>query len=301
MINKRKVSVLVIAHNEESNIKKILLDILQQNESNYVLIKVSVVDDGSKDNTSEYVKSLKSPKTELITYRSNTGKVTRMSDFMKTFDGDILVQLDADIRIPSKDVISKLVQPFLENKEVDLVCGWHFPLKPKTFAEKLAYFGVMVWNRAIKIAGNPPRYMCIGQVRVFSRKFANNFSIPKKEQFLTEDVYSFYFAVKNNYTYKMVSDAVVYFKLPDNFRDYKKQMKRFLKSPSDGRKVFGEKLVKKYDVMNSGDKLLALMIEFFSNPFIAICYVILQGITRYEARSFQNDVKWEMIESSKKL
>ena len=80
MNNIPSVSVLISAYNEESNIANLLNDLLSQVGNDYLLDSISVLSDGSTDNTCKVVKSIKSEQIHLIEKKIRKGKASGIND-----------------------------------------------------------------------------------------------------------------------------------------------------------------------------------------------------------------------------
>lgn len=108
----RKISVIIPAFNEESNI-----DVVIKKAQKYELVnEVIVVDNLSTDNTSEV--SLKAG--AKVVKCNMQGKGYAMEKGIETAKNDIIVFLDADIPCYSDDVVYQLTKPITEN-DVDFV------------------------------------------------------------------------------------------------------------------------------------------------------------------------------------
>ncbi len=296
---KRQVTILIPAYNEEFNIKNIVTDILSQKGKNFVLKKLCVVSDCSSDQTVNILKRIKNKKLSIIENKKRVGKIGILNSFFSKFRGDVLIQLDADIRLEGEKVIESLVNYI--NKKAGLVCGIINPSRPKTFVESLAFFGIKVWKRAKKSAkGNTDLYECSGNMRAFSKEFIKKFRLPTSGH-ISEDAYSFYFAKKNKFKVLVCKNAHSSYRLPATYKDYVIQMRRFLQSNNEMRKTFGVKLVNKYETITTSIKIKALIIEGLKSPIKAFCYVALQIIPKVQAINYKQPRIWETSKSSKIL
>jgi len=104
--------VIIPAYNEEKRIGKVLQGIPE------FVDEVIVVDDGSKDKTSEVARKFG---VEVIRLERNEGKGKAMSEGIKEASGDIIVFIDADGQHRPEEII-KLVEPIV-NGEADFVIG----------------------------------------------------------------------------------------------------------------------------------------------------------------------------------
>jgi cellulose synthase/poly-beta-1,6-N-acetylglucosamine synthase-like glycosyltransferase/peptidoglycan/xylan/chitin deacetylase (PgdA/CDA1 family)/spore germination protein YaaH len=112
-------SVLIPAHNEGKVIAETIRHILASDYSN---LEVIVVDDGSKDNTAEVVRTVfaNDARVRLITM-PNGGKAAALNRGLAEARGEVVVALDADTYFP-RDSIRKLVGWFAD-PDVGAVAG----------------------------------------------------------------------------------------------------------------------------------------------------------------------------------
>lgn len=96
-----KVSFTIIAYNEEKNIANCINSILNQDGlKDYEII---VVNDGSKDKTSEIVKDFqnKNKKIKFIDFKENKGRGFARYTAVKNAKGDYIAFVDADCILPN--------------------------------------------------------------------------------------------------------------------------------------------------------------------------------------------------------
>ena len=118
-----KVTVVVPAYNEGAFVKKALKALVK---SSYPRDKLQIiaVDDGSKDDTYDYIRSMARRYPRLIKairFPKNRGKREAMAEGVKHSTGDIVVFIDSDTAI-EKDAITYIVAPF-ENPKVGGTTG----------------------------------------------------------------------------------------------------------------------------------------------------------------------------------
>jgi cellulose synthase/poly-beta-1,6-N-acetylglucosamine synthase-like glycosyltransferase/peptidoglycan/xylan/chitin deacetylase (PgdA/CDA1 family)/spore germination protein YaaH len=114
-----RVSVIVPGYNEELNAVRTIENLLK---SDYKNLEVLFVDDGSKDNTYEVVKTAfgNHPKVRVLT-KPNGGKASALNFAIGQTTSEILVCVDADtILLP--DAIPKMI-PFFTDENVGAVAG----------------------------------------------------------------------------------------------------------------------------------------------------------------------------------
>ncbi len=303
-INMKKLTVTIFipAHNEAHNLPRLLDDLLKQKQDIFTCNRILVVSDGSTDNTEDIVRTVDHPSVQLIRHAKRLGEVARINQVFSKISTDILIQIDADVRMKRTYTLEALIKPFLLDRTIQIVCGNHKPLAPVTFIEKLGYFGATVWNRALDSLGDAAiGYRCVGHIRAFRKNFYRNFSLPLIAG-SAEDTYSFYSAMKRNAKVVFAPNALVEHRLPNTMYDYIKQMRRFLNERSILVNAFGESLVRKHETMTTKVKLRALINESFrASPLVVGAYIILQLIFHIlpKQHSPTNGI-WEVSVSTKK-
>ena len=103
------VSVLLAAYNEQGVIARTLRSVL---DSDYPVLEVVVVDDGSTDGTAEIVRQIAraDPRVRLVV-QPNAGKARALNNGLTQVLGDYVVTLDADT-ILARHTITNLVRHF---------------------------------------------------------------------------------------------------------------------------------------------------------------------------------------------
>ena len=96
-------------------------------------------------------------------------------------------------------------------------------------------------------------------------------------------------------------NAVVYYKIPNNFKDYLAQSIRFLTIKSRLFEYFSPKIEKEYRIPLK-IKIKSLVRVFLKKPFYLTAGVLLQIIVRLNKNSFKEEYEngvWKTAESSK--
>ena len=123
MSEKIDVSVVVPLFNEEESLEELYERVVKVLTDAGYSFEVIFVDDGSKDNSFEVLKSLRNrdKRVKIISFMRNYGKSAALAEGFRVARGDYVITMDADLQdnpeeIPS--LISKL------NEGFDLVSGW---------------------------------------------------------------------------------------------------------------------------------------------------------------------------------
>ncbi len=123
MSEKIDVSVVVPLFNEEESLEELYERVVKVLTDAGYSFEVIFVDDGSKDNSFEVLKSLRNRdrRVKIISFMRNYGKSAALAEGFRVARGDYIITMDADLQdnpeeIPS--LISRL------NEGFDLVSGW---------------------------------------------------------------------------------------------------------------------------------------------------------------------------------
>ncbi|OGH19190.1 MAG: hypothetical protein A3D74_04195 [Candidatus Levybacteria bacterium RIFCSPHIGHO2_02_FULL_37_13] len=300
--NKLAITIGIPAYNEEKNIELIINDILSQNDINYKLIKTIVVSDKSTDNTNNIVKKYQNKNIDLIVNKFRIGKsgsVKKLIELSKKNFPDVIVILDADLRLKNTTVIKKLIEPFLGDERLMVTSGNLVPDSPKTFVEKISSFNIQLTNDILKNSlRNVDYYLSSDQIMAFKADYMSAKDLDK--QFMHDEFY-FLLTKKKKLNFVYVEDAKAYYKLPKKIKDYVNQMVRFLRSPSSSEKNFGKKFIKQYAAITLKDKINSFIHVGMRNPILAFFYIVIQLYSKmiFSLSKKNNEAIWSPIASTK--
>lgn len=120
MLDKKLLSIIIPAYNEEDRLSGTLLTTTRYLESNQINFEIIVVSDGSQDRTQERVRALSdSSRIRLISNLNNRGKGYSVRRGMLSAKGDYILYMDADNSTSIAELTKFL--PYLE--QFDLVIG----------------------------------------------------------------------------------------------------------------------------------------------------------------------------------
>jgi glycosyltransferase involved in cell wall biosynthesis len=151
MNNEQKLidfSVVLPVHNEEKNLPELhsrLTKVMNELGKSYEII---YVENRSKDNTVQVLKSLKNAKVlimRLPAIGSRTTQSVALDAGIKEAQGKIIVTLDSDLQNPPEE-IPKLIKK-LEDEDLDVVSGWRKNRKDKANIKYLSKFGSWLRGR----------------------------------------------------------------------------------------------------------------------------------------------------------
>ena len=301
MNNKKTVTIGIPAHNEEKNKAKLLDCILGQKKDLYRLERLIVACDGCTDNTAEIVKSYmeRYDLVEIIDDGRRLGQAGRLNEFYKINTSDIFITFDADVVLGSDFVIDEIVKSFTR-PNIGLVGGCGAPATPQNFLEKIAVAWVNAWDEARHgFNYGDTVHNHHGCVSAISGRITNKVEIPLN--IIANDQFLYHMVKKLGYNFRFAKNAVVYYKVPDNFKDYFIQSVRFITIKDRIFEFFGNEIEKEYHIP-SKIKHKALIKVFFKKPFSLIAGIFLQMIIRVVKNRFKEEYKngvWKTAESSK--
>lgn len=229
MTSKEKIhlTIGIPAYNEAANIGYLLRDILAQHAQHFVLEKVLVISDGSSDQTLAVVKAVVDPRIEVRDDSQRKGKAVRCNEILCSTHTDILVLLDADIRLPDREYLECLIEPILLG-EADFVSGRVQPARVSTIIEDILSVSLLVkeylfssWNQGKNI------YTCRGTAIALRKSLYSVYTFPRS---IGTDAHVFLFGQYYAFRYAYLAQRAIQVKLPETFEDYVKQSNRFVQS-----------------------------------------------------------------------
>lgn len=190
------VSVVLPVYNSSSHLRAAVKSILKQTYQNFELI---IIDDGSRDNSYQILKSINDPRIILKKHSKNLGIVQTLNDGLNLCRGKYIARMDAD-DLAEPDRFAKQVNFLESNPQVGVVGSWirvfgkqnyvwktlehHQELKVKLFAESaIAHPSAMI-RRSVLIKNNlryNPKYQYVEDYELWIRlsRVANLANIPK--------------------------------------------------------------------------------------------------------------------------
>ena len=143
-----QLSIIIPAYNEEKTIAQVLDQLLEKVEN---LGEVIIIDDGSKDKTSEISREyeVKHPVVHYYLQPRNMGKTEALKEGFRLSTGDIVIVQDADLEYDPGE-INDVVAPIVEGK-ADMVLGSRFLVRR---ASRSVYFRHYMANKFITFISN---------------------------------------------------------------------------------------------------------------------------------------------------
>jgi cellulose synthase/poly-beta-1,6-N-acetylglucosamine synthase-like glycosyltransferase len=211
-----KVSIGIMAYNEEANIARLLDALLNQRMVHGILHEIVVVSSGSTDETelivSKYTHS--DSRIKLLVQKKREGKASAINLYLSVTDADICVLESADT-IPQNDTIDKLIAPFMD-ASVGMTGGHPIPVNsPDSF---IGFAVHMMWSLHHKIALTNPK---LGELVAFRKCFNSIPADTAVDEASIEAIMR-----EKGLLLRYVPEALVQNKGPESIRDFLRQRKR---------------------------------------------------------------------------
>jgi len=299
MLKKPTITIAIPAYNEEANIAQELRMLLAQKYGTGKLEKIIVYSDGSRDATVALAKSVKSPYIKVIEGKRRHGKPSAINEMFRLSESDILILLDADLKIVDELVIEKLIKPFAKHPKVQLTSGLALHPVPSNFVERLAYASNVIWEQAITYPTINEMYFCSGSIRAFGHAFYKRLKFAAVS---ADDAYAYIACKKYGFDFAIVKSLSVVQKLPTVMKDFMSQSTRFIQSENIQNKLFSEQEVAMYYTVTTADKLRAMLWYLSRDPLACLTYLVLRfGIAIWQKIAPASDTAlWEIATSTKK-
>jgi len=297
-MKKINVNIGIPAYNEGENIKTLIQIILDQKNKNYILNNIIIISDKSTDGTVSEVKKVKNSKIILIEKKIRQGKSQLLNELFKISNSDVLILLDAEIRIKDRFLFEKLLAPIINNDSVGLVGGSPIPESSNNFIQRsinTTYSPYIKIRESLNNGNNI--YGCSGTLLAVSKSFYKFVSIPKEST--GNDAFLYFSCITSGFKFIHVSNAKIYLKTPDNLRDHFNQNSRWVKARGNLIKRFGDLVNKEYLIPK---RLFfgSLIEQFIKTPiesgFIFSINLFIKLVARFNHKT---KAKWKVAKSTK--
>lgn len=279
MKNKKiSVSIGIPAYNEEANIGKLIISLLNQNQKSFVLKEIVVVSDCSSDKTDEIVKGFSAKNVKLLRNNKRSGQAASQNKLKEYCIADIIAFINADMIPDGKLFLENLIYPMINNLEIGIACPRVIPMKSRNFFERIIYGSVLMKMRMFENwrEGNN-LFTCRGAVRAFRKELLKKITWP----ILTgEDTFTYFSCLKNGYKYKFIFNSAVYYRLPNNFRDHQRQSLRFSGSQKNYTNMFSKEEAEKEYSYPKSLIIKNFLIFVIQQPIEGFCYLIISILVK---------------------
>ncbi len=272
-----RADVAIPAYNEENCVGDMLRDVMAAKQSDWFRIQnIYVLSDASTDRTDDIVRQAGRGDSgvKLIRKAERKGKQDSVNKAISITDTDVLVFLDADIRLANEDALVNLLRYFHEGQAA-LVQGNlvrvppGFTLNP---AKHAAYFDWILVDKVRR--AKPMSWWSIdGRVMALSRDFYQHLVLPLS---LADDQFIFYSCIKEGRKFVWAEDAVFHYGAPQSIADFSKQWSRYHFYTNKSRQEFGRELIDiEMRVPGLGRTIMSSILRHpCCGPAWALCYLV---------------------------
>lgn len=301
---KMSLSVGIPAYNEARNIAYLLSEISRQRGENFDLVKIIVVADDCTDRTEEIVRKFAehNPKVRLWSDGKRRGKAQRLNLLYELNVSDVLITLDADVRLEGRDFFEKLLEPF-QDKEVAVVGGNARPLAGKTFIEKVVVAKDKWWYEARKnFKGGDNIYNSLGQCFALRSDFAK--SLKFLPGTINDQEIIFLETRRRQKKFAFAKDATLRYREAANWKELVARARRFEHEDDLANYGFGSHIAKEYYLPYAA-KMKGFFGQFARTPLYAISSLVLALtlkliLLKKERNSYVAGL-WQISESTKEF
>lgn len=293
------LTIGIAAYYEYDNLCSLIPAILKQTAKHYTLMRIVIASDNSHDNTPSLVREFKAFPVKLILGKTRLGKPGRVNQIFAQSSTDIVVILDADIKLSHASVIDELVSPIGVGSHM-ITTGVVEPILPAGLVEKIAYAGVMIWHIAKSYLPPHNLYDSEGMIRAFSKGCYKQLHFPPTS---AEDTFPYLVALEHGWSFRCQKKAVANYHLPSTWSEYRSQQRRYLTSMAIEESQFSQKIMEKAEIMDATHKLRALVQHGFSNPIYTFAYCLWSIYIRIDLRLYRQSFTsmWSILQSTKKV
>ena len=324
--DKKRVTVGIPSYNEEINISNLLRSIVElnklenqsepNNDNSYgkkaysnsskrdrisptedFTISEIIVSDDSSDNTCRIVETIAaenpSLSIKLLHHDSRRGVPAAWNEIFKKAIGEIIVLYDADIIIDNSTT-ANLVQSIADG--IGLCASNSTPLVLKGSAISRASVFIAEWLRTVRRNGLS-QYTVMGRALSILSHVAKRITIP--ENVIAIDLYLQCKVLELGFKVIYNDQALVYFRTPDNMKDFSSQIIR----ATNGHKQIRHLLTGPCIRLPLRSGLVAAIKSIVQDPkggvYLIYCYSLLPFYRR--SLKATNSAIWDIAKSTKKL
>jgi glycosyltransferase involved in cell wall biosynthesis len=301
--NKPTVTIGIPAFNEAGSIESLLESIHEQRDSSFDLKEITIISDGSTDDTVARARGFDDNRITVIEHATRKGKPTRLNELSSNLETDVLVYMDADVKFENAHCLDALVTTLCESEPVALVSGALIPLPGKTFIEKAINCTFEAYQSAILQYKNGNNiYTVSGRLIAAKKKIYKEFSIP--ENMISDDKYMYLYTVNQGFSYRYAPQARVLFRSPQTLKDHINQNTRYVGDRPLMLKYFPAVILDKLYFFPQSILRQEMVRELRKHPLLSVSIFSVNIYCKVRARLLAEtiyDSKWQEVTTSKEL
>jgi len=275
------VDVIIPAFNEGSCIERVLHDVVMATQDEWFQIQnIYVISDASTDKTDDIVQQMaaRDRRVKLIRKPERKGKNDSINLAFSITNADVVVFIDADVRLASEDSITKLVQHFRDGNVAVVQGGLvrHRPGFTLNPAKLAAYFDWILVDK-IRRRKAISWWSMDGRVMALSRDFYQHLVLLPS---LADDQFIFYSCTQQGGQFVWADHAIFYYGLPKSIADFSHQWSRYFFYTSKSRQYFGKDLIDRD--MSVPCLRRTILSTFLHHPLCGLMWVLCYTIGKVE-------------------
>lgn len=294
------ISIGIPAHNEAGNISGLIKSLLKQ-KGYFKLEKIFVVCDGCTDDTEAKAKEIAKKHPAIVTVINDSkrlGKASRLNQIYKLNSSDFLATFDGDIMPAGNREIQAMLKVMTSNKNSLVVSGHMVTVAPKKgVASKILQVNHKLWDLTARIYNNGNNiHTSYGQAYLMRKDFSKKLKLPNSAT--CDQGFVFFSAQPSGYY--VAHKSVFLINPAQSFKEAKINFGRTINERDDLVREFGPEVINSYYVPLA-PRILAIFKIFFKTPLYTLAAIIYNLWVRF---SYTDDPGrlhglWSIVKTSK--
>ena len=240
------VDIVIPVLNEENCIEGLLHDAVMSRKHDWFQIQnIYVISEASTDQTDDIVQrnARRDHRIKLIRKPERKGKYDSINLAFSITSADVVLFIDADVRLADEHSIAKLLHHFRDGKSA-LVQGGLVRVHPgfTIHAAKLAAHFDWILVDKIRRRKAMSWWSIDARVMALSRDFYRQLVLPCS---LADDQFIFYSCIQKGYKFIWADDAIFYYGPSESMADFSHQWSRYFFYTRKSSQHFGEELIRR--------------------------------------------------------
>lgn len=220
------LSVLIAAYNEQDNIADTIQSIMQQHYPGE--LEIILIDDGSKDNTVPVAQSLGIEALRILPMGTNGGKARALNVGLRAAKHELIVTVDADTYLHANALENIVARYLSDPAETVAVAGAVLVRNSRrnflTKIQEWDYFhGIAVVKRTQSLYQGT--LVAQGAFSLYTKAALNE--VNGWPDVVGEDIVMSWALLKKNYRIGYAEDAMVFTNVPESWRQFYQQRRRW--------------------------------------------------------------------------
>lgn len=274
------VEVVVPVFNEEACIGDLLSDLMGVPDGEAFMIgHIRVISDASTDATDSIVQhaSERDNRIRLTRKTERQGKTDSVNLAISSSDADVLVFIDADVRLARPDALEQLLDSFSDGSNTALVQGNLVRSErriTKSLAKQASRFDSLLVAEVRR--RKPVSWWSIdGRVMALARSFYKDLVLPHD---MADDQFLFYTCHQQGRKATWAEQAIFYYGPPETLADFSHQWSRYFFYTQKSLQHFGKDIVARDMAVPGLWRLILSMTQ--RHPFAGVAWLTSFGFSK---------------------